>query len=205
MSAASSSDRVVVVTWAVAIAFGLVLLAASWYARTSLAGEQVTQSKVDKSTPDGSEVRPFRVNVPERDLAELRRHIAATRWPEKETVADQSRGVPLATMGELANYWGTGYDWRRVEAKLNSLPQFMTDIDGLELHFIHVLALTFTEVNYARIMGSRPQYQAPRSWTERAYPKRIYYHRAEKGGHFAAWEQPMISTEELRPAFRSLR
>jgi pimeloyl-ACP methyl ester carboxylesterase len=393
-------------------------------------------------------IRPFQVHVPDEDLVDLRRRIAATRWPEKETVADQSQGVPLATMQELTRYWATDYDWRKAEAKLNAYPQFVTTIDGLDIHFIHVrsrhknalpliithgwpgsvleqikligpltdptayggdaedafdvvipsmpgygfsgkptttgwgpehmarawtelmqrlgytryvaqggdwgafvvdqmalqapagllgihtnmpatvpaevdkalqagdpppsglsaeeqraydqLVLTFKEVAYARMMGTRPQtlygladspvglaawlldhndgdgqpaagvvaglhrtssatgeltrddildnitlywltntgvsasrlyweyrggffnakgvsipvavsvfpgeqYQAPRSWTERAYPKLIYYHRAEKGGHFAAWEQPMIFAQELRAAFRSLR
>jgi hypothetical protein len=87
---------------------------------------------------NGTAIRPFRVNVPEADLAELRRRIAATRWPEKETVADQSQGVPLATMRELVAYWATDYDWRKAEARLNALPQFITEIDGLDIHFIHV-------------------------------------------------------------------
>ena len=84
------------------------------------------------------EIRPFHVDVPEDDLTDLRRRIAATRWPEKETVADQSQGVPLAMTQELAQYWATEYDWRRCEAKLNALPQFITEIDGLDIHFIHV-------------------------------------------------------------------
>jgi pimeloyl-ACP methyl ester carboxylesterase len=83
-------------------------------------------------------IRPFRVNVPEEDLADLRRRIKATRWPEKETVADFSQGVPLATMQKLARYWATEYDWRTVEAKLNSYPQFITNIDGLDIQFTHV-------------------------------------------------------------------
>ena len=83
-------------------------------------------------------VRPFRVDVPEEDLDDLRRRIAATQWPEKETVADESQGVPLATIQELARYWATDYDWRKCEEKLNALPQFMTEIDGLDIHFIHV-------------------------------------------------------------------
>jgi len=83
-------------------------------------------------------VRPFSFNVPEEDLADLRRRIAATRWPDKETVADQSQGVQLATMQELARYWATEYDWRTCEAKLKALPQFMTEIDGLDIHFMHV-------------------------------------------------------------------
>ena len=83
-------------------------------------------------------LRPFRVDIPEEALADLRRRITATVWPEKETVADASQGVQLATMQELARYWGTDYDFRRFEAKLNALPQFMTEIDGLDIHFIHV-------------------------------------------------------------------
>ena len=85
-----------------------------------------------------TEVRPFRIDVPEEDLVNLRRRIAATQWPERETVADESQGVQLATIQELARYWATDYDWRKVEAKLNALPQFMTEIDGLDIHYIHV-------------------------------------------------------------------
>ncbi|HKI01165.1 MAG TPA: alpha/beta fold hydrolase [Thermoanaerobaculia bacterium] len=393
-------------------------------------------------------MRPFHVSIPEEALTELRRRIVATQWPEKETVSDQSQGVPLATMQELARYWATDYDWRKCEAKLNALPQFITTIDGLDIHFIHVrskhknalplvinhgwpgsiieqlkiigpltdptayggkaedafdvvipsmpgygfsgkpastgwgpermgrawdvlmkrlgytryvaqggdwgafvvdqmglqapsgllaihtnmpatvptgindalgrgepapaglsaeeqraceqLARTFKQVEYARMMAARPQtlygiadspiglaawlldhndadgqpaaavlsaltrassatgeltrdeildnitlywltntgvsasrlyweyrggffnakgvaipvavtvfpgeqYEAPRSWTERAYPKLIYYNRVDKGGHFAAWEQPQLFSEEIRAAFRSLR
>src|SRR5215472_7138944 len=84
------------------------------------------------------EIRPFRVDVPDEEVAELRRRIAATRWPERETVTDDSQGVPLATMQELLRYWGSGYDWRRCEAHLNDLPNFLTEIDGLDIHFIHV-------------------------------------------------------------------
>ena len=87
---------------------------------------------------DKTAIRPFHVNVPEAELAELRRRIKATRWPEKEPVADQSQGVQLATMQKLARYWATEYDWRKVEARLNALPQFITEIDGLDIHFIHV-------------------------------------------------------------------
>jgi pimeloyl-ACP methyl ester carboxylesterase len=393
-------------------------------------------------------IRPFRVDIPDEQLVDLRRRIAATRWPDQETVTDQSQGVPLATMKELARYWGTDYDWRKAEAKLNAYPQFMTNIDGLDIHFIHVrsphpnamplivthgwpgsiieqlkiidpltnptahggraedafdvvipsmpgygfsgkptspgwgpehmahawpelmkrlgytrfvaqggdwgafvvdqmglqapagllaihtnmpatvpadvdkallagapapsglsadeqrayeqLVRTFKQVDYARLMASRPQtlygiadspvglaawlldhndadgqpaaavasalnrttsatgeltrdeildnitlywltntgvsasrlyweykggffnakgvaipvavtvfpgeqYQAPRSWTERAYPKLIYYNKVDKGGHFAAWEQPELFSGEVRAAFRSLR
>ncbi|MGY1679292.1 epoxide hydrolase family protein [Geodermatophilus sp. SYSU D01176] len=86
----------------------------------------------------GQAIRPFRVDVPEEALTELRRRIAATVWPDRETVPDSSQGVPLATMQELARHWATGYDWRRCEARLQALPQFVTGIDGLDIHFIHV-------------------------------------------------------------------
>jgi pimeloyl-ACP methyl ester carboxylesterase len=401
-----------------------------------------------QSISGGQSIRPFRFQASDAAIADMKRRIAATQWPEKETVADQSQGVPLATMRELAQYWATDYDWRKGEAKLNVHPQFITPIDGLDIHFIHArskhddalplvvthgwpgsvveqlkiigpltnptahggsaadafhvvipsmpgygfsgkptstgwgpermarawpqlmqrlgytrfvaqggdwgafvvdqmglqapagllgihtnmpatvpaevdkalllgapppsglsaeeqraynqLASTFKQVNYARIMGSRPQtlygiadspvglaawlldhndangqpaaavvaglnrtssatgeltrdeildnitlywltntavsssrlyweykggffnakgvsipvavsvfpgeqYEAPRSWTEKAYPKLIYYNRAEKGGHFAAWEQPQIFVQELRAGFRPLR
>ncbi len=396
----------------------------------------------------GDAIRSFTFHAPQAALDELRRRIAATRWPEKETVADSSQGVPLATMQDLARYWATDYDWGKAEAKLNTFPQFVTSIDGLDIHFIHLrskhpnalplvithgwpgsvleqikligpltdptthggkaedafdvvipsmpgygfsakptspgwgpermarawpelmkrlgytryvaqggdwgafvvdqmglqepagllaihtnmpatvpadvdkallaggpvpsglsaeeqrayeqLVRTFKQVDYARLMASRPQtlygiadspvglaawlldhndadgqpaaavatalnrvtsttgeltrdeildnitlywltntgvsasrlyweykggffnakgvkipvavtvfpgeqYEAPRSWTERAYPKLIHYNRVEKGGHFAAWEQPAIFVQELRAAFRSLR
>jgi pimeloyl-ACP methyl ester carboxylesterase len=88
---------------------------------------------------DKTAIRPFHVNnVPEAELTELRRRINATRWPERETVTDASQGVQLATIQKLARYWATDYDWRKIEAKLNALPQFMTEIDGLDIHFIHV-------------------------------------------------------------------
>ena len=85
-----------------------------------------------------TEIRPFRVGMPEEAIADLRRRIAATRWPDGETVADDSQGVRLAMMQELAGYWATDYDWRKCEARLNDLPNFMTEIDGLDIHFIHV-------------------------------------------------------------------
>ncbi len=85
-----------------------------------------------------TEIRAFHVEVPEEDLLDLRRRIAATRWPERETVADETQGVQLATMQELVRYWGTEYDFGRLEARLNELPQFITEIDGLDIHFIHV-------------------------------------------------------------------
>src|SRR5687767_2335191 len=83
-------------------------------------------------------LRPFSVHVPEADIVDMRRRIAATRWPDRETVDDWSQGVPLARLQELVRYWGTDYDWRKAEARLNALPQFITEIDGLDIHFIHV-------------------------------------------------------------------
>jgi pimeloyl-ACP methyl ester carboxylesterase len=83
-------------------------------------------------------IHPFHVNVPDAELTDLRRRINATRWPERETVTDASQGVQLATMQQLARYWATDYDWRKCEARLNALPQFITEIDGLDIHFIHV-------------------------------------------------------------------
>ncbi|HEX2822983.1 MAG TPA: epoxide hydrolase [Streptosporangiaceae bacterium] len=85
-----------------------------------------------------TEIRPFRVEFPEEEIADLRRRIAATRWPERETVTDDSQGVRLELIQELARYWGTEYDWRTCETKLNALPNFTTEIDGLDIHFIHV-------------------------------------------------------------------
>ena len=84
------------------------------------------------------EIRPFDVDIPEEALDDLRRRIAATRWPSRELVADRSQGVQSATIQELARYWTTDYDWRKCEARLNALPQFTTEIDGVDIHFIHV-------------------------------------------------------------------
>ncbi len=99
--------------------------------------EERTQAKTDRGA--GAEaVRPFRVHFPDAALADLKRRITATQWPEKETVSDSSQGVPLATMREFARHWATNYDWRKCEARLNALPQFVTTIDGLDIHFIHV-------------------------------------------------------------------
>ena len=85
-----------------------------------------------------TEIRPFHVGVPDEELAGLRRRVDATRWPSPEVVADCSQGVQLKTLQELARYWTTEYDWRKAEAKLNALPQFTTEIDGVDIHFVHV-------------------------------------------------------------------
>jgi pimeloyl-ACP methyl ester carboxylesterase len=86
----------------------------------------------------GASVRPFTVNVPQEELEELRRRITATRWPDQETVNDRSQGIQLAKLREIVRYWGSEYDWRKAEAKLNALPQFLTEIDGLDIHFLHI-------------------------------------------------------------------
>jgi Epoxide hydrolase N terminus len=93
---------------------------------------------MSSSVEPAVEIRSFHVDVPQEELDDLRRRIQATRWPEKETVADASQGVQLATLQELARYWATDYDLRRCETRLNALPQFITEIDGLDIHFIHV-------------------------------------------------------------------
>jgi pimeloyl-ACP methyl ester carboxylesterase len=102
--------------------------------RTTIAGSV----PAPRTEADLTAVRPFEVHVPEEQLADLRRRLAATRWPSTELVTDRSQGVQSATMHELARYWATDYDWRRCEARLNALPQFMTEIDGVDIHFIHV-------------------------------------------------------------------
>jgi pimeloyl-ACP methyl ester carboxylesterase len=102
-----------------------------------MATASATQER-SKPAADKDAIRPFRVNVPEAELTELRRRINATKWPERETVTDQTQGVQLATIQKLARYWATDYDWRKCEARLNALPNFITEIDGLDIHFIHV-------------------------------------------------------------------
>src|SRR5713226_9366721 len=116
-------------------AFGSVIFFAA--AITSVVAVQTSAAAT--AAQDSTAIRPFTVpKVPQAALDDLRRRIAATRWPEKETVADQSQGVQLATMQKLASYWGKDYDWRKCEAKLKALPNFITTIDGLDIHFIHV-------------------------------------------------------------------
>ena len=125
--------------------FALCFLTSHTYAQTmtaptptqTVSSTQVSTAK-SKTTVENSAIRPFSVNIPENQLLDLKRRVRATRWPEKETVADESQGVRLATIQALARYWATEYDWRRVEAKLNSYPQFVTNIDGLDIHFIQV-------------------------------------------------------------------
>jgi pimeloyl-ACP methyl ester carboxylesterase len=97
----------------------------------------MTQALGDKMPAEDDTIRPFEVSFPEAELIELRRRVNATRWPDRETVADDSQGVRLATMQELARHWGADYDWSKCEETLNGLPQFVTEIDGLDIHFIH--------------------------------------------------------------------
>ena len=128
-------------------AAGLSLLAESGYAQNTQSKTVQKENTMTQTTaiqPTNIEtankdaIRPFRVSIPDEKLADLRRRIAATQWPERELVADASQGVRLATMQKLARYWQAEYDWRKTEAKLNSYPQFVTNIDGLDIHFIHV-------------------------------------------------------------------
>jgi pimeloyl-ACP methyl ester carboxylesterase len=127
----------------IAVASGLMFLFFASYAHA----EQIADLKVSDTSQvtsvqgggaDRDAIHPFRVNIPEDALLDLRRRLVATRWPEQETVTDRSQGVELATMREVVRYWQTDYDWRKCEARLNALPQFVTTIDGLDIHFIHV-------------------------------------------------------------------
>jgi pimeloyl-ACP methyl ester carboxylesterase len=125
-------------------------------------------------------IRPFRINVPDEALVDLRRRIRATRWPERETVTDQSQGVQLATIRELARYWGgTDYNWRNVEA--------------------------MPPTSQSPLPSPSSPAKTPRSWAERAYHNLIYFNEVDKGGHFASWEQPQLFSEEVRAGFRPLR
>jgi hypothetical protein len=272
-----------------------------------------------------TEIRPFRADMPDDAITDLQWHIAATRWPNEELVAGRSQGVQLATLRELARYWATDYDWRAYEAGLNALPQFKTEIDGMDIHFIHVrsrhadaLPLIITHgwpgsitemlgvigpltdpaahggsaavrlrssaavpawlrllrrAGRARLerrphrrrlggadasprlhplrrprgrrgrrchrragppgtrgAGRHPHEPAagragrrlpvagplrggtrgarrhpPRSWVEKTYPNVTYFNEADRGGHFAAWEEPELFATEIRAAFRLLR
>src|SRR5262245_36191483 len=145
MSALSSSptSRGFLRDITVAGAFCIFLLAVQSHAQTgrnAIAEDSVSNSLPAKSpaATEDKAIRPFRVKIPEEALVDLRRRLAATRWPDQETVTDRSQGAQLATMKELMRYWQTNYDWRKAEAKLNALPQFVTTIDGVDIQFIHV-------------------------------------------------------------------
>jgi len=132
-----------IATSAITTALGFSLIASS-HAQSNNFGQikkgvNMTQtSATKKGTGEDTAIRPFHVNIPQAQLDEMRRRIKATIWPEGETVPDDTQGVQIATMKKLADYWATDYDWRKVEARLNSYPQFVTNIDGLDIHFIHV-------------------------------------------------------------------
>ena len=101
-------------------------------------GDFMTQTSATQPQTDKTAIRPFQFNFSDAELADLRRRVNATKWPDREQVTDASQGVQLATMQKLARYWGTDYDWRKGEAKLKAVPHFVTEIDGLDIHFIHV-------------------------------------------------------------------
>jgi len=176
-----------------------------WTSRRRLLGAAATAGVVGlmpaalRAAPAGDAIRPFRVNVPHPDLDDLRRRVLATRWPAKETVADQSQGVQLAKLQRLVRYWGTDYDWRKGEAKLNALPMFVTEIDGLDIQFIHVRSRHENAMPLIMSHG----WPGPRSWVERSYHKLIYFNEVDKGGHFAAWDEPELFSTEVRAAFTS--
>jgi pimeloyl-ACP methyl ester carboxylesterase len=111
------------------------VLATSAFAQSA---KDIREAPAVRTSTEDKAIRPFQAKVSDETLADLRRRIQATRWPDKETVTDQSQGAPLADLQDLVRYWGSGYDWRKAEAKLNALPQFMTNIDGVDIHFIHV-------------------------------------------------------------------
>src|SRR5688500_7354116 len=125
-------------TSAVVGAVSLVLLTVSGHAQTHKEATLARTAPAAPAAGKSAAIRPFTFHASDEALGDLRRRIADTRWPEKETVADHSQGVPLAAMRELARYWATDYDWRKGEAKLKAIPQFITKIDGLDIHFIHV-------------------------------------------------------------------
>ena len=116
----------------------LIAVAATMLLTLSPTAERVSSAPLAPADDPGGAIRPFRVNVPKADLEDLRRRLAATRWPTKELVQDRSQGVQLAALKALVGYWATEYDWRKAEAKLNAFPQFVTKIDGVDIHFIHV-------------------------------------------------------------------
>ena len=124
---------------AAALTFGLPVFSSLSYGQTVAGTESilVAQADMPRTAADDPSVRPFKVQIPQAALDDLRRRIAATRWPDKETATDQSQGAQLAKLQELVQYWGSGYDWRKVETKMNALPQFTTNIDGVDIHFIH--------------------------------------------------------------------
>jgi len=108
------------------------------FAITMISIIPTTRSHAASTTDEREAIRPYNINIPEEALTDLRQRVKATRWPDKETVSDQSQGVQLATVQKLARYWSTDYDWHKCEAKLKALPNFITTIDGVDIHFIHI-------------------------------------------------------------------
>jgi hypothetical protein len=149
-----------------------------------------------------NEIRPYKVDIPDEELAELRRRIAAVRWPSRELVTDRSQGVQLATMQALTRYWATEHDWRKCEARLN------TGVSSARLYW-EFKGGFFTAKGVTIPVGvstfADEIYRVPRSWAEQAYPNLVYYNQHDRGGHFAAWEQPQLLSEDVRATFRSLR
>jgi hypothetical protein len=125
-----------------ALVVGVFVFASSHYAQTMTTSDTdavaVAAAPATRQAAEDRSMRPFTVHVPQAELDDLRRRIAATRWSDRETVTDRSQGVQLETLQALVRYWGTDYDWRKAEATLNALPQFMTTIDGVDIHFLHV-------------------------------------------------------------------
>ena len=136
-----ATGRLATLLAACAVGLGAACSSGQAETRNTSTGDTMTQTAVQPASTmtagNEEDIRPFRVSIPEKEIVELRRRVAATRWPSTELVADRSQGVQLATMRELARYWSTEYDWRKGEAKLNALPQFVTRIDGVDIHFIH--------------------------------------------------------------------
>ncbi len=120
------------------LATAVIIIAVAGLVMSGCAAGQSGKVEAADATTARPDIRPFHINIPQAALVDLRQRLAATRWPDRETVADQSQGAQLAKLQELVRYWGSGYDWRKAEAKLNALPQFMTNIDGLDIYFIHV-------------------------------------------------------------------
>jgi pimeloyl-ACP methyl ester carboxylesterase len=200
------------------------------------------------SAEDPTTMRPFQVELSDAALDELRRRTAATRWPSKELVTDASQGVQQAVLQELARYWASDYDLRRVEARMldhgadsyEKISRAFVDgspaggltrdriLDNLTLYWLTNTATSSARLHWegarstaaAAAAGRLPPavslpvaftvfpgeiFRAPRSWAERVYPNLVYFNEVDRGGHFAAWEEPQLFTDELRAALRSLR
>jgi len=141
--------------------------------------QRIAESPARRHAESDNMVQSFRVNFPQAALDDLSRRLLAPRWPDKETAPDRSQGAQLAEIQELARCWGSGYDWRKAEAKLNAL-----------------LAIT---------VFSDEAFRAQETWARRAFRNLIYFREVDVGGHFAAWKEPGLFAAELRAAFRSLR